>query len=134
MEDIRVGFVSGNIHNVTPREALELINNGAYLLDVREIYMNKFKKFDVDNLLYCPQTIIENKYSEISKDITIVITDATGIHSKEAYLFLKQKGYTRIYNLAGGIVEWECDRLPLKMDKLNVLHGQCMCQLEPSKK
>ena len=129
-----IGFVSGGIKNVTPREAFELIKKGAYILDVREVYMNNFKKFNVDNLLYCPETILEGKTQELPKDQILIVADATGLNSKQAVLMLNKKGFDNIYNLAGGIVEWERDGLPVTVDKKNLLGGSCMCMLKPGKK
>lgn len=127
----RIGFNSGGIKNVTPKEAFELLKKGAYILDVREVYLNNFKKFDVENLLYCPESILENKKDEISKDNLIIIADATGLNSHNAVVMLNKNGFENIYNLAGGIVEWERDGLPVTVDKKNMLGGSCMCMLKP---
>ncbi len=39
-------------------------------------------------------------------------------------------GYENVANMAGGIVDWERDGLPLTTDISNRLSGSCMCQLK----
>jgi hypothetical protein len=65
----------------------------------------------------------------------MIIVDSSGIHSKDAVKFLKEKGLgSLIANLAGGLVEWERDEMPLIIDKSEQLSGSCMCQLRPRNK
>ena len=67
-------------------------------------------------------------------DRYIIFADAVGLRSKEAVIFLKGKGYDKIANMAGGIVDWERDGLPIATDIRNRLSGSCMCQLKPREK
>jgi len=48
--------------------------------------------------------------------------------------FFKDKGFKQIANMAGGIVDWEHDGLPLITDISQRLSGSCMCQLKPREK
>jgi rhodanese-related sulfurtransferase len=89
-----------------------------------------FKLFDVDEIIYCPKSKIEEIYLDIPKDKALIFADATGIHSKEAVLFLLEKGFENIANLAGGLVEWERDGVPIKIDYSERLSGSCACQLK----
>jgi hypothetical protein len=43
---------------------------------------------------------------------------------------LISRGFTKVAGLAGGIVEWERDGLPLLLDNKARLSGSCMCQLK----
>ena len=128
------GIRSGEILHVSPREVLELCKKGAVLVDVREDYMNRFKMFDVDELIFCPLSILKDAYKDLPKDKSLIFADAAGLRSKEAVLLLKSKGIKNIANMAGGIVEWERDRLPLVIDKSERLTGSCMCMLRPRDK
>jgi rhodanese-related sulfurtransferase len=137
MDDFFNGFglKSGEILHVSPRETLELCKKGAVLVDVREDYMNCFKMFDVDELIFCPLSILKETYKDLPKDKPLIFADAAGIRSKEAVLLLKSKGIEKkIANMAGGIVEWERDGLPLVIDKSERLTGSCMCMLRPRDK
>lgn len=125
-------FLSGGIVNITPQNAYELAKNrGAVIVDVREQSFTAYKQFDVPNVIYCPISILIDNAGEIPKDCAVIIADSTGIHSHEAFIILKDAGYSNIANLAGGIVEWERDGLPIKVDYLEQLDGSCTCQLKP---
>jgi rhodanese-related sulfurtransferase len=124
-----VGMVSSGILHVSPKEALQLCKNGAIIVDVREEYMNRFKMFDVDEIIFCPKSILEQSYINFPTDKALIFADAVGLRSKEAVLFLKDKGFENIANMAGGLVEWERDGLPLKIDQSERLSGPCACML-----
>jgi len=127
------GFKSGQLLNLIPRDAYILCQEEAILIDVREDFMIGYKRFDVKQTLYCPVGKIKEHYKNLPDDLPLVIADASGIHSKEAALFLIEKGFKNISNLAGGLVEWERDGLPLKKDESEQLNGACPCQLRPKK-
>jgi predicted sulfurtransferase len=61
----------------------------------------------------------------------MIFADTVGLRSKEAVIFLKEKGFKKIANMAGGIVDWERDGLPVKLNINERLTGSCMCQLKP---
>lgn len=128
------GFKIGTILHLTPRETFELCHDDAILVDVREEFMVGCKIFDVKQTLYCPASNIKESYLKLPEDIPLIFADATGLHSKEVLLFLTEKGFKNIANLAGGLVEWEHDNLPLKIDKTEMLTGSCMCQLKQRNK
>ena len=129
------GFESGGIRNVTPKQAFALCKQGAVIIDVREEALSRFKMFGVPEVIYCPFSILEETYEHLPKDKPMIFADAAGLHSKEAVMLLIRKGLAdRIANLAGGLVEWERDELPLIIDKTEKLSGSCMCQLRPRNK
>ncbi len=129
------GFDSAGIRNLTPRETLDICRKGAILIDVREEFMNRFKMIDVREVIYCPFSILGEIYQNLPTDKPMIFADAAGLHSKEAVKFLMDKGFgDRIANMAGGLVEWERDGLPLIIDKSEKLSGSCMCQLKPREK
>ena len=129
------GFESGGILNLSPRQALTLCQKGAILIDVREEYMNRIKMLDVPETIYCPFSILEETYLHLPLGKPMIFVDSSGIHSKEAVKLLNEKGMgSLIANLAGGLVEWERDEMPLIIDKSEQLSGSCMCQLRPRNK
>ena len=125
------GFVSGGILNVSPREAFELCGKGAVIVDVREEYLNNFKNFDVPEIMFFPISSLVHKLSELPQDKYLIFADTVGLRSKEAVILLKDKGFIKIANMAGGIVDWDRDGLPLKTNIEERLSGSCMCQLKP---
>ncbi len=129
------GFISGDVFNLTPRQAFSLCQQGALLIDVREETLSRFKMFDVPEVIYCPFSILEETYEHLPEEKALIFADAAGLHSKEAVKLLMGKGLAdRIANLAGGLVEWERDEMPLIIDITEKLSGSCMCQLRPRNK
>lgn len=123
------GFWSGEVKNLTPREAYELCRQGAVLLDVRAEELVAFKCFGVSNWLSLWEKELEGRLGELSKEVCYIVADSVGIHSKEAYHFLRSMGFVRIAHLAGGLVEWERDGLPVIENVRERLSGSCTCQL-----
>lgn len=128
------GIVSGGILNLSPAETLEICKKGGIIVDVREEYLNRYKMFDVAEIIFCPKNILEESINELPRDKPLIFADATGINSKKAVLFLKEKGFENIANMAGGMVEWERDRLPIEEDKTERLTGSCACMLRKREK
>jgi rhodanese-related sulfurtransferase len=126
-----IGFQSGGITHFTPSETYELCCKGAVLVDVRENYINTYKMLQVENVIYCPFSTFQNGHQEFSPDQFLIFADSAGLKSKEAALFLKRQGFADVYNMAGGMVEWERDGLPVLIDIGERLTGSCMCQLKP---
>jgi rhodanese-related sulfurtransferase len=129
------GFQSAGFLNLTPHEAYkEATENNAIIVDVREETMIGYKQFGVPNVLYAPNSQLKKYFTRLPKDKPLIIADSAGLHSREAMQFLLSKGFTNIANLAGGLVEWDRDELPLLIDKGETLSGACVCRLRPRKK
>jgi rhodanese-related sulfurtransferase len=125
------GIVSSGILNVSPHEAFELVRKGVLIVDVREENLRSFKSFDVPEIVYLPKSKLDKEYENLPSDRYMVFADTVGLRSKEAVIFLQEKGFEKIANLAGGIVDWERDGFPITTDITTRLSGSCMCQLKP---
>ena len=123
-----LGFIINGIRHITSAEALNLVANGAVMLDVRPEY-ELGRLFDVDQVIYCSYNEIGDHLTELPKDKPLIIADAVGLRSKEVCQVLLDNGFEKIYNLAGGIVDWERMGYPVSKDKSRILTGSCMCQL-----
>jgi rhodanese-related sulfurtransferase len=135
MPFFRHGFISSGFLNLTPREAYsEATENNAVLLDVREERLTGYKNFNVPKVIKMPKSTIADNYKNLQRDVPIIIADSVGLRSHEAMEFLISKGFSNLANLAGGIVDWERDGLPLRIDKTEQLDGSCVCQLRPRHK
>jgi rhodanese-related sulfurtransferase len=131
MNSFFTGFgneINGIVH-LSPKEAYELCCKGCTLLDVRPELMAEYKSFDVPEYLHCKHQEISTYYDKLPKNRPIIIADAVGLRSKEIVVFLMEKGYTLVANMAGGITDWEKDNLPMIVDNKQRLTGSCMCQL-----
>ncbi len=122
------------INYVCPVEVPELLAKGAQLVDIREDFEIFLKTFLVENIIYLPFKNLKEDHTSLSVDVPLIIADSVGLWSKEAVLFLQSKGYENIASLAGGIIDWERDGLPLKNDKGQQLNGPCLCMLKPQKR
>jgi rhodanese-related sulfurtransferase len=129
------GFASSGFLNLSASEAYEeATENNAFILDVRELRLIGYKNFDVPNVINIPNSILAENYKRLPTDIPLIVADSVGLRSHEAMILLQSKGFTNIANLAGGIVDWERDGLPLKKDITEQLDGSCVCQLRPRHK
>jgi len=125
-----IGFKAHGVHNLTPGESYDLCSRGAVIVDVREQYLNNFKMFNVENVIYLPYRELAGSYSDLPRDRLLIFADAVGLRSRESVLFMNEHGYENAFNMAGGIVDWERDGLPLTSEISNRLSGSCMCQLK----
>lgn len=126
-------MIQGILH-LSPKETFEVCRNGGILVDVRDDYLRNFKSFGVARVIHLPAENIRSRYNELPRDKCLIVADSAGIHSKEAVKFLKEKGFDNIANMAGGLIEWERDSLPVKTDNSERLSGSCMCQLRRREK
>ena len=123
---------AADLHHISGKDYLSMPEN-TVILDVRPLY-ELGKLFDTDHVIYCPYDEIEDNLEWIPKDRDVVIADCVGLRSKEVAALLQKKGFKNIHNLAGGIVDWERDGLPINTDQSRLLTGSCMCQLKVRKK
>ncbi|HRS53125.1 MAG TPA: rhodanese-like domain-containing protein [Bacteroidales bacterium] len=125
------GFYRDKLLHVSSKEAYELCLKGAILLDVREEYLNSFKKFDVPYIIYIPLSKIkQNDYKLNKESCFYIVADSAGLRSKEAAKLLLSNNFLNIANMAGGLIEWERANLPLIINNNEKLTGSCMCQLK----
>ncbi|HLN20112.1 MAG TPA: NAD(P)-binding domain-containing protein [Bacteroidales bacterium] len=125
------GYFTHDVLNLSAREAFRLCEDGAFIIDVRETYLSNFKMFGTKNVVYLPYSELTSTYQQLPLNIPLIFADAVGLHSREAVMFMMEKGYQNVANLSGGIVDWEKDGFPVTTDKEYRLTGSCMCQLKP---
>lgn len=126
----KYGFVSHGVRNLTPSESFELCEKGASIVDVREEYLTVFKMFMFEGIIYLPFSDLEKSWQQLPKDKPLILADSVSIKSREAVVFLTQRGLNNVANMAGGIVDWERDGLPVTTDESYRLTGSCLCQLK----
>jgi rhodanese-related sulfurtransferase len=124
-----LGFVIDGLRHLTGRQAYECCQKGAIMVDVREEFEVAIKAFGVRGVLFCPFDSFDKIYSTLPKEAPLIIADSVGIHSKDAARKLLDNGYTLISNLAGGIMDWERDGLPMNKD-IESMNGQCPCMMK----
>lgn len=123
------GLNIAGITHLSGREALEIANNGGLFIDLRASIESDYKKFDVPEVLYLPAEELASRLPEIPRDRPVILADSVGLRSKEAVKLLASKGWENAANLNGGILDWEHDGLPIKVDNSKKLSGSCTCRL-----
>ncbi len=95
--------------------ALQLINHkDALILDVRQ--PEEFAAGHLLNARLIPLGKLKERMGELEKykDQPIVVVCRTGNRSGTASFLLQKQGFSQIYNLAGGVLAWQKNKLPLE--------------------
>ncbi len=125
------GFSSAGFLNPTPAEAYAESQKNAVIVDVGEEELTEYKQFEAPQPIFLPNSRLPEKYSELPLDVPLIIVDSAGLRSKAAMIFLANKGFKNMANLAGGIMDWERDGFPVENNPSTQLSGQCPCMLKP---
>jgi sulfur-carrier protein adenylyltransferase/sulfurtransferase len=74
------------------------------LVDVREPH--EWAISDLPGSMKIPLGTLPNRFAELPQDAEIVVYCRTGGRSANAVQFLRQRGYSNVFNLDGGINRW----------------------------
>ncbi|MBI3140331.1 MAG: rhodanese-like domain-containing protein [Rhodocyclales bacterium] len=99
---------------VSPMQATLLINReDAIVLDVREAA--EFAQGHIPNSRHIPLAQLDKRLVELEKfkDKSIIVNCASGSRSSSACGRLRKRGFTKVFNLAGGISAWDQAGLPV---------------------
>ncbi len=94
----------------------EAIKNGALLVDVREKDEVDQLSYDVPNIMHIPLSEFEERYTEVPKDINVVMVCKDGTRSLRAAGFLVNHGFENVANMKRGIIRWVEKEFPTKGD------------------
>lgn len=105
------------IKNITPKEALTLIENNRdnpnfVILDVRT--PEEFAEERIENTInldYYTDTF-EDELNKLDKNKPYVIYCRSGMRSGVTLDLMKELGFKEVYNILGGIIAWKADVLP----------------------
>lgn len=114
-----------SITNINSIEFQKMISSGkGVLLDVRT--ENEFKSGHIANAgqlnFYAPD--FRERLLLLPKDQPIYLYCLTGSRSKAAAQFLAQNGYSKIFNLQRGIMEWNQNNLPVVSDPKAIVDNE----------
>jgi len=101
------GYVASNIlhgsfKQVAMSQVRDLVKQGAYILDVREMY--EYDKGHIKNAHIIPLSELRDRDAEIPKDEPIYVHCRSGQRSYNAVLALQAKGYRQVFNISGGFL------------------------------
>ena len=125
------GIQTKGILSLTPRETMELLNQGAFLIDLRDTDFSDYKAFDVPNVLSFPMEGFGQHLEKIDKEGYYILADSSGLKSRDYVQVMVDKGFMHVGSMSGGFIEWERDGMPVSVDVNERLSGSCACQLKP---
>jgi rhodanese-related sulfurtransferase len=102
-----------NYSGVQPQEAIRLMNSGATLYDLRDAeayaqgHIAGAKSLSAEQLKNIEESL--KKY----RDRMLILYCDTGSNAGSAVRKLHAAGYTKVFNLRGGVNAWRADSLPL---------------------
>ena len=86
----------------------------AQLLDVREPAEFTGSLGHIAGARLVPLGSLMQRTSEIEKDRPVVVVCRSGARSAHATLMLRNAGFAKVANLAGGMLRWRAQRLPVE--------------------
>jgi len=96
------------VKQITPQQLHERLSDAAavkpLLLDVREPW--EFQICQLPGSLPMPMRTIPARHTELDRDAETVVICHHGARSMQAATFLEHAGFTRLYNLTGGLDAW----------------------------
>ena len=111
-EEVEVVPTSGDIQVEELKKRLDK-GDDLFILDVREPH--EYQICNIGGHLI-PLGDLPKRVSELDSSKEIVAHCRSGVRSAKAVDFLKQAGFKKVHNLAGGILAW-ADRVDPKMPK-----------------
>jgi rhodanese-related sulfurtransferase len=80
------------------------------LIDVREPW--EFDVCRIEGARPVPMRSIPARFIELKRDAEIVVVCHHGARSYQVCMFLEQQGFTKLFNLYGGMAAWSKDADP----------------------
>lgn len=106
------GCQPSNIASISPSEAAKMFSEQkAIIVDVRED--DEWKAQHIAGAIHIPLAQVESRLGELTqyKDSTVIMQCRSGKRSAKAAGTLQAAGFTKVYNLTGGIIAWDKDGL-----------------------
>lgn len=113
MADFRTGGSS-----LTPPAVTLLINReDAVVIDVRE--ENEYVQGHILNALHIPLSSLKDKLKSLERyrEQALVVVCLSGARSATAGHTLRNNGFTKVYNLSGGMMAWQNAGMPITKGK-----------------
>jgi rhodanese-related sulfurtransferase len=106
-----------NFAAIPPQELIRLMNQGALVLDLRSTedfaagHIGGARRMDSAEILKAAETL--KKY----KEKAVIVCCNSGSLGASAARTLVGQGFTKVFNLRGGLAGWRAENLPLSRDK-----------------
>ncbi|MBZ0280163.1 MAG: MBL fold metallo-hydrolase [Anaerolineae bacterium] len=109
-----VNGYTGKITTIMPLAAADLMQSGAYLLDVR--WMDEYQTDHIPGAHHIPLGHIPTRIAELPTETPLIVQCGGGVRSQVVASLLQRRGFTNILNLSGGIDAWKRAGLPIEFN------------------
>ena len=99
--------------NVTPQEAVFIINNDAFILDVRE--KSELGQGSIKNSVHISFSSVKSSLDSIKKynNKPTIVYCKSGVRSSSISNMLTKNSFNEVYSIKGGFEAWASDNLPV---------------------
>ena len=98
--------------DVISEEAYEMVSQQeVVVLDVRT--QEEYNSSHIPDALLIPVSELESRLDELNPSDHILVYCRSGHRSKEAASILVANGFTHVYNIVGGIIQWQARDFPV---------------------
>ncbi|EPZ38769.1 MULTISPECIES: rhodanese-like domain-containing protein [Anoxybacillus] len=102
------GCAQGGYTNISVDEAAQMIQKGdVVVLDVRT--EEEYTSGHIPGAMLLPVQQLKERINELKKDETYIVVCRSGNRSAQASELLVKEGFTNVYNMTGGMNEWNGD-------------------------
>ncbi|NLJ87578.1 MAG: FAD-dependent oxidoreductase [Epulopiscium sp.] len=96
---VALNILNGHFKQVTVTKVRELVENNAFILDVRE--RAEYERGHIINAVNIPLTELRERLDEIPKNQPVYIHCRSAQRSYNAVMLLQNMGYDNVYNISG---------------------------------
>lgn len=94
------------VHHLSSDRVESMARNGqAIVVDVRE--SSEYRAGHIPRSRHIPLSQLVHRLKEVSKSHTVIVVCQSGSRSARACELLSQAGYTKVFNLSGGMANWK---------------------------
>lgn len=109
---VSAGDAGGLPATISVDEAYSMYQDGAFVLDVREL--SEWNEYHAPGTTLIPLGELASRLNEIPRDKPIVVVCRSGNRSQEGRDILLQAGFTNVTSMAGGLNEWRAAGYPVE--------------------
>jgi rhodanese-related sulfurtransferase len=103
---------AGSVSGASPSQVVNLINQGARVIDIRELA--QFDKGHIVDAVHIPGPELAGETSDkLKKAKSIVLVCENGTKSGQSATAMRKQGFETTFSLRGGIAAWQRDNLPV---------------------
>lgn len=99
---IASNLLNGDFKQVNVDKVRDLVENNAYIIDVREV--REYENGHIKGAKNIPLSQLRERVNEIPKDVPVYLHCRTGQRSYNAALALQNLGYKNLYNVTGSFL------------------------------